>query len=104
MDLKGPIKSVITTGNLKENKLIYKLCPVTEFSDGVWNVAVKSISYVCQTENLKEICKITSNLSKAQKFNNSFEVESYEQPFGIFLLEEGKHVISFGKDRKYKNL
>ena len=100
MDIKGPIKSVIVSGNLKDSKLTYKLCPVTEFSDGVWNIAIRCVSYNCQNQNFKENCKISCNLSKAQKFNNSFEVESYEQPFGLFLLEEGKHVINFGKTKK----
>ena len=96
MDLKGPIKSVIINGNLKDTKLIYKLCPITEFSDGVWNVAVKSVSYVCRNQSFKENCKISCNLSKAQQWNNSSQVESYEQPFGVFCVEEGNHVIYFG--------
>ena len=94
MDNKGPIKSVIINGNLKNNRLIYKLCPVTEFSNGVWNIAVKAVSYYCTTENYKELCKISCNLVKAQKFNKSYEVECYEQPFGVFILEEGKHIIN----------
>ena len=99
MDNKGPIKSVIISANLKDSKLIYKLCPVTEFSNGVWNIAVKSISFSCGIENYKELCKISCNLVKSQKLNNFFQVESYEQPFGVFSLENGIHVINFGKKK-----
>jgi hypothetical protein len=97
MDKRGPIKSVILTGNLNQNRLSYKLCPVTELSEGVWNVTVCSIAYSCQIQNFEEFCEISCNLVKAQKFNDiSFEVETYNQPFGIFLLEEGKRTIYFG--------
>ena len=97
MDKKAPCKSVIISGNLKNNDLKYKLCPVNEFSEGVWNISILSIAYFCKAENFEEHCQVSCNLAKAQKFNDiSFEVETYNQPFGIFLLEEGKRTIYFG--------
>ena len=93
MDLKGPIKSVIISGNLKNTKLTYKLCPVTEFADGVWNIAIKCVSYVCLNENFKENCKISCNLSKAQKWNNfSYRVEVTCCLPNKFQIFEKKHL------------
>ena len=94
---KGPIKSVIISGNLRNNKIVYKLCPVTEFSCGVWNIAIKGLSYNCKIDNYKEVCKISCNLVKGQKFNKYFEVQTYQQPFGSFILEEGQYTINFGE-------
>ena len=102
MDNKGPIKSVILTGNLKQNSIKYSLCPVTEFSEGVWNITVCSIGYYC-TENFHEHCEISCNLVKAQKFNKSFEVETYNQPFAVFLLNTGQRTLYFDKIWMYVN-
>ena len=59
--------------------------------------SVKSVSFSCEIENYKELCKISCNLVKGQKVNNSFEVEAYEQPFGLFILKNGLHIINFGR-------
>ena len=96
MDNRAPIKSVILTAHLKNNSVKYQLCPVNEFSEGVWNIAIQSIAYSC-VDNFQEHCQISCNLSKAQRINKTFEVESYEQPFGLFLLQKGQHVIYFGE-------
>ena len=96
MDSKAPIKSVLLSANLETNFLKYTLCPVNEFSEGVWNIAIKSIAFSCEIRNFKEICQISCNLCKAQKRNQSFQVQSYQQPFGTFVMQEGKHVIYFG--------
>ena len=101
MDKKGPIKSFILTGNLNQNCLIYKLCPVTELSEGVWNMTVCSVAYSCEIQNFEEFFQISCNLVKAQRFNDtSFEVESYNQPFGIFKLQRGKRIIYFGAKKE----
>ena len=54
MDKKAPIKSIVITGNLNNTDLKYQLCPVNEFSEGVWNVAILSIAYLCSIQNFKE--------------------------------------------------
>ena len=102
MDLRAPIKSIILSGNLNQN-LKYQLCPVTEVSEGVWNITVCSIGYSCDIENFSEHCEISCNLSKAQKFNETFEVQTYNQPFGVFLLQKGKGTAYFNKNWLYVN-
>ena len=97
MDKKAPCKSIIISGNLKNTNLKYQLCPVNEFSEGVWNITILSVGYSCNVENFKEHCKISCNLSKNQRFNDSSEVELYEQPFALFYLEEQKHTVYFGE-------
>ena len=72
MDTKAPIKSVILTGNLIKNDLIYHLCPVTEFSEGVWNICIRSIAFDCTIENFSELCQISCNVVKSQKFTKKF--------------------------------
>ena len=101
MDRKAPIKSIIISGNLKNKDLKYKLCPVNEFSEGVWNVAILSIAYFCAVDNFYEHCQISCNLAKAQKFNSeNFQVELYEQPFALFSVEEGRKTIYFGTNKR----
>ena len=95
MENQGPIKSVIISGNL-QNDLVYKLCPSTEFSDGVWHIAILGLSYSCNVQNFQELCEINCNVVKSQKFNNSFEVQSYDQPFVMFVLESKKTALKFG--------
>ena len=90
------IKSVIVSGNLNDN-LVYKLCPNTEFSDGAWNVTIKSIGYSCLVPNFKDLCQISCNLVKSQRYKDSYEVESYDQPFNIFLLETKTTSLNLGK-------
>ena len=55
------------------------------------------------SKTFSEHCEISCNLSKAQKFNATFEVETYNQPFGIFLLQKGKRTIFFDKNWLYVN-
>ena len=92
----GTIKSVIVSGNLNRN-LVYKLCPNTEFSEGAWNINIKTIAYSCLIPNFKELCEISCNLVKSQRYNDSFEVESYDQPFTIFVLESQKTTLNLGR-------
>ena len=83
---QAPIKSVVISGNLLNNLLTYELCPASEFSDGVWNLCNSSISYYCKAANVNEICQISCNLVKSQRYNKSFEVETYDQPFNVFKI------------------
>ena len=96
----APIKSVLISGNLNSD-LIYKLYPSTEFSEGGWNMTISSIAYTFNNDIvLKELCAISSNLVKSQKLNKNSEIETYEQPFLLFLLENSRtnhhKIINFG--------
>jgi hypothetical protein len=95
MDKFGPIKSVIISGNLNK-KLFYKLCPNNEFSDGYWNISINTVAYSCRIANFNVLCELTCNLVRGQKYNDSFQVESYDHPLAIFLLETTKTTIHFG--------
>jgi hypothetical protein len=88
-----PIKSVIIKGKIKE-KLVYKLCPSTEFSKGVWNLCVVSVSYSANG-NLKDIFTISCNVVKSQKFSASNEIDIYDQELTSFVLDSSlkKHTI-----------
>jgi hypothetical protein len=101
-----PIKSVLLEGNINiipEKKIVYKLCPGTEFSEGLWNLTVVSLSYNCQSVNeVKDVFSLTCNFVKGQKFSDENEIENYEMPLITFLLESvpnksTKKNISFDK-------
>jgi hypothetical protein len=93
------VKSVILSGNLNvKNSLKYKLCPnSTEFSQGLWNISIPSISFSCHERNVKEVCQITCNFVKSQRWSKNNEIESYEQPLGMFLLETASKTIYLDK-------
>ena len=103
-DNLSPIKSVIISGNLNDS-ITYKLCPSTEFSEGVWNLSLFSVAYVCNVNDVNLICSIACNLVKAQKYNLNNEVESYEQPLAVFSIESAKSlkVYTFEKTWFYIN-
>jgi hypothetical protein len=93
-----PIKSVLVKGKIKE-KIVYQLCPSTEFSNGVWNLSLVSISYSTNTtDNVKDIFTISCNVVKNQKFSETNEIENYDQPLNSFLLDSSlkKNTIYFG--------
>jgi hypothetical protein len=92
------IKSVLIQGKIKE-KLVYKLYPSNEFSEGVWNLCLVSISYSTDTnDNVKDIFSISCNVVKNQRFSESNEIEIYDQPLNSFLLDTSlkKNTIYFG--------
>ena len=89
MNISSPIKSVVIAGNLQNDDLIYKLCPSTEFSEGVWNICIVSLAYFCKND-VKEVCEVSSNLVKSQKYTPNSEVELYDQPFTLFVLDSSK--------------
>ena len=98
-----PIKSVVISGNLLDG-ISYKLCPITEFSEGVWNLTLSSLGYYCNIPDIDNICSVSCNLVTAQKYNSNNEVELYEQPFGIFILKQGpKKTFTFEKTWFYIN-
>lgn len=79
------IKYVQCIGNLKENNVIYKLCPTNEFSTGVWQMAISC--FCCETEeDINEFCNISSNSCVGQRISSSGQVETYEQPLGTVYL------------------
>ena len=99
----SPIKSVVISGNLFDG-ISYKLCPITEFSDGVWNLSLFALGYNCNLRDIDYICSVSCNLITAQKYNLRNEVELYEQPLGIFVLKTGpKKTINFEKTWFYIN-
>jgi hypothetical protein len=92
------LKSVILKGDLGET-ISYKLCPATEFSEGVWTIALNSITYTSLSSiKVKDNFSISCNLVKGQKISKSNEVESYDQPLTSFLFESEKK-----KDTIYLN-
>ena len=93
--MTAPIKSVLLIGKVS-SALIYRLCPSTEFSEGVWNLCLSSIAYSCTTPNIEELCSISCNMVKSQRFNQEFIVESYEQPLGLCLIKTQKYSANFG--------
>jgi hypothetical protein len=93
------IKSVIISGNLNvKNSISYKLCPnSTEFGQGLWNVSIPSISFSCNVPNVREVCQLSCNLVKSQRWNRTNEIESYQQPFGMFILNTASKTVYFDK-------
>ena len=97
MSKEAPLKSLTIFGNL-QNRVSYKLCPINEFSEGVWNICVNSLFVKCKTPDYNEVCEVSCNLSKAQKFNEFGQVEWYQQPFGIFIISNGNNdIMKLGK-------
>jgi hypothetical protein len=91
------IKSVLIKGKIKD-KLVYDLCPSTEFSEGIWNLCLVSLSYSTNiNENIKDIFSISCNVAKSQKFTATKEIETYNQPLNSFLLDSSlkKNTIYF---------
>lgn len=89
--MNSSIKTVIINSNLTK-KVIYKLLP-NEFSQGVWNVCLKSLGYISKSVPvLKDICSISCNLVTTTRVSEETDCEilNYEQPFGVFLLESNK--------------
>lgn len=81
------VKSVLLKATLKK-PLSYNLYPPTEFSDGIWNVAIVSLSYSSNQEiQVKDVFSISCNFVKGQKISTTNEIESYNQPFTTFLFE-----------------
>lgn len=99
-----PIKSVVIVGNLNSS-LKYKLCPLTEFSEGKWNMCLYSAAYSCNINDVNSICSISCNLVKAQKYNLNNEIELYEQPLGICQIQSvvSKRTFNYEKTWFYIN-
>jgi len=80
-------KSVNLNGNLK-SKFIYRPCPQNEFIYNykflsIGNAAYKTKSPPSQTE----ICIVSCNFVQSQKYSETSEVISYEQPLLTFALK-----------------
>jgi hypothetical protein len=93
------VKSIILSGNLNtKNTLSYKLCPnSSEFAQGLWNISISSISFSCRERNISEVCQISCNFVKSQRYNKTNEIESYEEPLCMFFLESKQKTIYFDK-------
>jgi hypothetical protein len=83
-----PLKSVLLEGTIEDN-IRYTLCPATEFSEGIWTIALNSISYECLAVSveIKDTFSISCNLVKNQKLSSSNEVETYDQPLNLFIFD-----------------
>jgi len=85
-----PIKAVQIKGNLKNDRLSYRLCPNTEFSTGRWNTAVTSICCDCK-EDINFFCTISSNFSVNTKYNELNDIVTYQQPLFTSLMKAEKN-------------
>ena len=102
MNSDAPVKSIIISGNSK-NQIIYKLYPDTEFSQGVWYISIPTVAYSSKVP-VKQMCSVSCNLVKSQRIKNNYEVECYEQPFGIFMLEStSEKITNFSNNWLYIN-
>ena len=83
-----PIKSVLLKGRIQQ-PVTYKLCPGTEFSEGIWTLSLISLTYslIDSQQTNKELFSISCNQVKAQKISSSNEIENYDQPLTTFLLD-----------------
>jgi hypothetical protein len=83
-----PIKSVLLKGRIQQS-VTYKLCPGTEFSEGVWNLSLLSLTYsvITSDQTNKEVFSISCNQVKGHQFSSSNEVESYNQPLSTFIVD-----------------
>ena len=100
-----PVKSILLKGTLKSNSdqtIIYKLCPINEFSDGIWNISIQSLSYSTTTNQINDLFSVSCNVVKGQKLSESNEVENYNQPLCMFVInnlpnQSQRNIIYFNK-------
>ena len=102
MNYVSPIKSIVISGNL-QSSIKYQLCPPSEFRQGVWNICLSSVGVSCVIPNVKELCSVSCNVVNAQKYNKNNEVEVFEQPLGMLLIESGTKIENFDKTWFYMN-
>ena len=94
-----PIKSVILKGalNSRERKeIVYRLCPINEFSDGVWNLSLASLCYSVKplAIQIQDIFSVSCNFVKGQKLSLSHQIETYEQPLSMFIFNNVQNKIT----------
>ena len=94
-----PIKSVILKGALnstERKEIVYRLCPINEFSDGVWNLSISSLCYSVKPMaiEIKDTFTLSCNFVKGQKLSLSHQVETYEQPLSMFILQNVQNKVS----------
>ena len=100
-------KSVILKGTINtevRKDIVYRLCPINEFSDGIWNLSIVSLSYSVKplTIEIRDVFSVSCNFVKGQKLSSSHEIETYEQPLSMFMLKNvlsksSKNIIYFEK-------
>ena len=101
------VKSVLLKGTLKSSSdqtVIYKLCPINEFSEGIWNLCIQSISYSvpANRNNINDLFSVTCNVIKGQKLSVNNEVEIYNQPLCMFVFnnvrnQSQRNIVYFDK-------
>lgn len=82
-------KSVTLRGNLKDGKLIYRPYPSNEFIDVYSSLAIGSIISSSKID-IDTSLTISCNFIKSQKFNENYQVISYEQPLQSFQVNSKK--------------
>ena len=91
------IKSVLLKGDFKQNQLSYRPCPNSEFAQGVWNVAISSLTYKCNDPNFESHCSISCNFVRGQKYSAAEDsVVTYQLPLTLFCLETGSKTVHTG--------
>ena len=108
-----PVKSVILKGGLNtevKKDIVYRLCPINEFSDGIWNLSLLSLSYSIKplTIEIKDVFSVSCNFVKGQKLSLTHQVETYEEPLSMFLFKNvqnktSKNIIYFEKQWFHMN-
>ena len=102
-----PVKSVLLKGTLKstsDQTVIYKLCPINEFSEGIWNLCIQSLSYsvTANRNNINDLFSVSCNVIKGQKLSVNNEVENYNQPLCMFVFnnvrnQSQRNIVYFDK-------
>ena len=108
-----PVKSVILKGSINtqvRKDIVYRLCPINEFSVGIWNLSILSLSYSVKplTIEIKDIFSVSCNFVKGQKLSLTHQVETYEEPLSMFLFKNvqnktSKNIIYFEKQWFHMN-
>ena len=93
------IKTLTLKGNLKNNSISASLYPISDFSQGRWNICISQLIYHLRnevkiddvTQSVKEICGVSTNLVKTTKVNSSNQLETVYQNLNLFLVQGQKN-------------
>jgi hypothetical protein len=86
MPNNAPIRTLLLSGNLKNNDISLKLYPISDFNKGRWNMCVAQIIYHIKDDIVDEICGISSNLIKSTTFTAQNEIQTVYQTSNMFLV------------------
>ncbi|MBM3937457.1 MAG: hypothetical protein FJ333_02220 [Sphingomonadales bacterium] len=90
-----PSKLVQVTGNLSKNNVQYRLCPNTEFSKGVWQMAISVICIEANVE-INQFCTFSSSFSVNKQYSREGETHTVQQPISTIYvnLKKGSKSIN----------